>query len=233
MKKLLSILCLLFAFASTLSAQDYAGITKFLGIPIDGTKSEMIQKLKAKGFVYAGAYSNADLVGEFNGQDVEVSVVTNNNKVYRVAVFDRYYSNESDIKIRFNTLCRQFENNSKYCANIEDQTIPNEDDISYEMSINSKRYQAVFYQHIDGVIDPENLNEYLLTKFTQEQIDNPTDEEAAQINEIKIEVVGVVLADRFSILDRSVWFMIHEEHGRYKILMFYDNELNRSKGEDL
>ena len=233
MKRLLSILCVLFVFVFTLSAQNSAGITKFLGIPIDGTKSEMIQKLKAKGFADAGVYSSADLVGEFNGRDVEVSVVTNNNKVYRVAVFDRYYSSETEIKIRFNTLCSQFENNSKYYATTEDQTISDEEDISYEMSVHSKRYQAAYYQHRDDVIDSKDINEYLLTKFTQEQIDNPTDEEAAQINEIKIGVASVALADLFSIFDRSVWFMIHEEYGRYKILMFYDNELNRSNGEDL
>ena len=233
MKKLLSISFLLFAFAFTLSAQDSTGITKFLGIPIDGFKSEMIQKLKAKGFTDAGSYSSADLVGEFNGQDVEISVVTNNNKVYRIAVFDRHYSSESDIKIRFNTLCRQFENNSKYYATKEDKTISDEEDISYEIRVKSKRYEAAFYQHRDGVIDPENINEYLLTKFTQEQIDNPTEEEAAQILDTKIEVASVALADLYSISDRSVWFMIHEEFGRYKILMFYDNELNRSNGEDL
>lgn len=27
-------------------------VTQFLGIPVDGTKTEMVQKLKAKGFKY-------------------------------------------------------------------------------------------------------------------------------------------------------------------------------------
>lgn len=69
----------------------------------------MIQKLKAKGFQYnsSGDY----LTGEFNGRNVLLKVVTNNNKVYRIAVTDAKNSNETDIKIRFNTLCRQFKNN--------------------------------------------------------------------------------------------------------------------------
>lgn len=69
----------------------------------------MIQKLKAKGFQYnsSGDY----LTGEFNGRDVRISVVTNNNKVYRIMVVDDNNSDETSIKIRFNTLCRQFENN--------------------------------------------------------------------------------------------------------------------------
>ena len=54
-------------------------VTKFLGIPVDGAKSDMIQKLKEKGFV-PSSYKDM-LEGEFNGTDVYISVVTNNNKV--------------------------------------------------------------------------------------------------------------------------------------------------------
>lgn len=42
MKNLLVILTII--FSCTVNAQD---VTKFLGIPVDGSKSEMIQKLKA------------------------------------------------------------------------------------------------------------------------------------------------------------------------------------------
>ena len=48
-------------------------VTKFLGIPVDGSKSEMIQKLKAKG--YTSSQHNKDiLVGEFNGTDVNIHI---------------------------------------------------------------------------------------------------------------------------------------------------------------
>lgn len=33
--------------------------------------------------------------------------------------------------------------------------------------------------------------------------------------------------------NRVVWFMIDEEYGRYKILMFYDNGYNQANGDDL
>lgn len=82
-------------------------VTTFLGIPVDGTKSDMIQKLKAKGFTYDATYDM--LEGEFNGKDVEVLIVTENNKVYRICLIDKNETTESQIKIRFNTLCRQFE----------------------------------------------------------------------------------------------------------------------------
>ena len=138
-------LLLLRLVSATVYAQKE--VTKFLGIPVDGYKSEMIQKLKAKGFNYN---STKDcLEGEFNGREVEIGVVTNNNKVFRIAVFDKNYSSETDIKIRFNTLCNQFENNSKYLGSKE-QKISENEDVSYEISVNSKRYEAVFYQmHVD------------------------------------------------------------------------------------
>lgn len=69
-------------FAVCASAQK--DVTRFLGIPVDGTKTEMIQKLKAKGF-RPTTYDKETLEGEFNGRDVYVSVVTNNNKVWRIS----------------------------------------------------------------------------------------------------------------------------------------------------
>ena len=148
------LILLLFASTTVFAQKE---VTKFLGIPIDGYKSEMIQKLKAKGYKYN---STADcLEGEFNGRNVIIGVVTNNNKVYRIAVFDKDYSNETDIRIRFNTLCGQFENNSKYIGS-RDQKISESDDISYEISVHSKRYEAVFYQKngAEGEIDSDASN---------------------------------------------------------------------------
>ena len=72
MKKLLIIAML---FMSTM-ANAQKEVTKFLGIPVDGLKPAMMQKLKAKGFVYNQRLDC--LTGEFNGHDVRVSVVTNN-----------------------------------------------------------------------------------------------------------------------------------------------------------
>ena len=177
---------LLLIVSTTVFAQKE--VTKFLGIPVDGFKSEMIQKLKAKGYTYN---STTDcLEGEFNGRDVEIAVVTNNNKVYRIAVFDKNYSNEADIKIRFNTLCSQFENNSKYLGSKE-QRIPDNDDISYEIIVNKKRYEASFYQ---TYADDDSFED---------------------------------------VLNRPVWFMIGEQYGRYRILLFYDNAFNQANGDDL
>lgn len=143
MKKILTVLMLLALSASMIYAQK--DVTRFLGIPVDGTKKEMIRKLVEKGFEYNSTYDR--LEGEFNGAEVVLSVVTNNNKVYRIVVLDQIHQDETNIKIRFNTLCRQFQNNKRY---IPDPTgnfiIPDNEDISYEMTVNDKRYEADFYQ---------------------------------------------------------------------------------------
>ena len=140
MKKILSV-----AFLLMLSVALYAQkeVTKFLGIPVDGSKSSMIQKLKNKGFVY---YPSADyLEGEFNGQQVDVFIATNNNKVYRIMVCDKNTYDEGQIKIRYNTLCRQFATNQKYVP-ISAEELSEREDISYEMTINKKQYQAGYAQ---------------------------------------------------------------------------------------
>lgn len=87
-------------------------VTKFLGIPVDGTKQEMEQKLKNKGFVQINGLSG--LSGEFNGKDVFVLIQTVKGKVWRLNIIDQRASTETLIKEHFNNLCEQFKNNPKY-----------------------------------------------------------------------------------------------------------------------
>lgn len=119
-------------------------VTKFLGIPVDGTKTEMIQKLKVKGFTYD--IKNDRLIGDFNGIKSNIRIITNKGKVCRIYICDESTYNEADIRIRFNTLLRQFENNENYEASPVNEYIDEDEDISYEMTCNNKRYEAVFYQ---------------------------------------------------------------------------------------
>jgi hypothetical protein len=110
-------------------------------------------------------------------------------------------------------------------------TISDNEDISYELSVNNKRYEAVFYQlpskELDSTALKKELYDFLLKKYTQEQISNPTEE--IQEN-ITLEGISYML-DKYS--KKVVWFMISELYGNYYITMFYDNEYNRANGEDL
>jgi len=116
-------------------------VIKFLGIPVDGTKKEMISKLETKGYEY-DATADA-LVGEFNGTNVLIQVQTVNNRVWRIGVLDATYTDEANIKIRFNTLFDQLSNNGKYKLE-NGRRLKDNDDISYEMLVHKKRFDASF-----------------------------------------------------------------------------------------
>ncbi len=143
MKRILVFLAL---FATTISLTAQENVVKFLGIPVDGTKEEMVRKLKEKGFSTSKYLENC-LTGEFNGRESNVFIVTNRNKVWRIVVTDAVGTSEGQIKIRFNSLYRQFLNNSKYTpASYKDDSLSEDEDISYEMTVHNKQYQAVFNQ---------------------------------------------------------------------------------------
>ena len=174
------------------------------------------------------------LEGEFNGTQVYVFMVTNNNKVYRIALADVTKRDERNIKIRFNELCRQFANNPKYFSMQDDQTIPEDEDISYEISAHEKRYEAVFFQKpdsaaiaADSVALKKRFETILLSKYTEEQLENPTEEIQSEFAKLVWEY-GVEVLDK-----KRVWFIISELRGEYYITMFYENEYNRANGEDL
>ena len=126
MKKLLSTTMLLMLSIMAYAQHD---VTRFLGIPVDGSKDEMVRKLKEKGF--RNDLTTEALVGEFNGANVNVFVATNNNKVCRIMVADANTVDERSIQIRFNRLCEQFANNPKYIT-FQVYTIPEDEDIAYE-----------------------------------------------------------------------------------------------------
>lgn len=199
-----------------------------MGIPIDGFKPEMIKKLKEKGFV--SSTTDKDILeGEFNGTQVNVHVATNNNKVCRIILCDAHQRDETDIKIRFNKLCQQFKNNSKYIS-LDDYTIPEDEDISYEMRVNSKRYEAIFYQNpviTDSLAIANDIKEITLQKYSEKELENPTDD-------VKTDITKMSLSYAMDLMSKKpVWFMISEFYGKYYITMFYDNEYNRANGEDL
>lgn len=207
-------------------------VTKFLGIPVDGTKSAMVQKLKAKGFTYNAA--DDEFSGEFNGKSVNVRIVTNNNKVYRIFVSDAIGSTEGNIKINFNRLCNQFGKNDKYVPQnvFGEYEIGEEEDISYEMSVHQKRYQAAYYQISEADKDTTGFTQWAIekvaSKYTEEERQNLSEEEAQRF---MIELLMDYIKEKVS--HKSVWFMISERFGRYYINIFYDNELNAANGEDL
>lgn len=206
-------------------------VTTFLGIPVDGYKTEMRKKIISKGFTPKKINGNEYFEGEFNGTDVHLYIGTNNNKVYRIMLCDVKTLDEADIKIRFNRLVGQFEKNKRYLSLI-DQTVPDDEDISYQMLVNNKVYEAVYYQmpdfeKVDTVALEEQIKEEILGKYTEEELDNLNEEEKEQI-------IKATIGMGFELISKKpVWFRICEQYGEYYITMYYDNEYNHADGEDL
>jgi hypothetical protein len=147
MKKILSLAFLLMLSLSVFAQRQ---VTKFLGIPVDGSRTAMIEKLKDKGFTEE-KYGD-DLEGQFNGKDVSIYVQTNNNKVWRIIVTYMNNLDKEQIKMQYNRLINQFYNNPRYKV-VNAEGLTSKDDIYQEVSINKKQYQASFRQ----LPDDENI----------------------------------------------------------------------------
>ena len=225
--KIVSLL-VLFLLPFSALAQD---VTTFLGIPVDGTKSQMRKKIIAKGFSPKMEAGQEYFSGEFNGVKVDLFIGTNNKKVYRIMLCDVAKLDEANIKVRFNNLVSQFEKNKKYIS-LGKQYLSDYENISYEMNVNNKIYQAVFYQVPDTTkLDFKSITNEIIqelsSKYTKDQLNNPSDE-------IKKEIASAVSERTFDIINKkTVWFKIESLFGMYFIVMYYDNGYNQANGEDL
>lgn len=217
-----SIIITLLVAAVTLCANAQKDVTKFLGIPVDGSKTEMIRKLKAKGFKSSSQDKNI-LEGIFNGRKVNVFINTNGNKVCRLMVCDADLMDERSIQIRFNTLCSQFSNNPKYVSLLDNELIPEDEDIAREIIIKNKRYDAIFFQKPEQMLDTAVFEEYIKTVCGENDLANLSPEKKDELTKQLMDIS----------LKKPVWFMISNAFGKYYISMFYDNEYNRANGEDL
>ena len=197
MKKTL-LIALLTLFCTVCLAQN-SGPLKFLGIPIDGTEAQFAAKLKAKGFTYSTLTEGYK--GQFNGKPVDVYIHTNHNLVDRVYVAFPYTTEES-IRNEFNRLLGQFKDTGKYMDLSMNEEIPEDEDISYEISVKNKRYQASF-SYYDSDRDPvafmdallDKLSEFLteeqlakLKEYIKKAVDTPEDQREALQAEMMVEM---------------------------------------------
>ena len=240
MKRLLSFVIGILIMCFTVFGQSESTL-KFLGIPVDGSKSEMVAALKDKGFRYDS--NSGFLVGDFNGRESHIGIVENHGKVYRVVVFDANTYDAGQIKIRFNNLIHQFENsNGKYYYTVPNNPIPEDEDISYEISVNNKQYSAEFiYNPLYG---NDELRDRLINEVIEELgLEKIKDEKTAggitygefysdkdKYNQLISSLVGLKI---IQMSNSSVWFTICNHYGEYFIGIYYDNLINKPNGEDL
>ena len=232
MKRLLSFIIGMFIMCSTVFGQSESTL-KFLGIPVDGSKSEMVAALKSKGFEYD---SESDfLIGDFNGKKSHIGIVENHGKVYRVVVFDADTYDAGEIRIRFNNLIHQFENNDKYYYIVPNDIIPEDEDIHYEIIVHDKQYIAEFiYNPLYG---NDELRDKVINEAVEESKENIKDEKDIEFYSDKDNydklISAIVSLKVIQMSNSSVWFKIFEHYGKYYIGLYYDNSLNAPNGEDL
>ena len=242
MKRLLSFVIGILIMCSTVFGQSESTL-KFLGIPVDGSKSEMVKALKAKGFEYD---SESDfLIGDFNGKKSEIGIVENHGKVYRVVVFNANTCDEGQLKIRFNNLIHQFENNDKYFYIFPNDIIPEDEDIHYEILVHKKQYIAEFRYNplygndelrdrlINEAVEESKL--FLEEKKDEKTIDGITYGEFYSDKDNYDQLISAQVSLKVHQMSKnsSVWFKIFEHYGKYYIGLYYDSLLNAPNGEDL
>lgn len=247
MKRITTFLLLLVACITMQAQVDSIVIQKlaeadlrpqFLGIPVDGTKSDMISALKAKGFKYDERFDN--LKGQFNGKEVTVLIRTNHDIVDRICV-DYVTADESQIIIQYNTLLRQFQNNAKYIELIENESIDSKEDVSYELAVHHKTYQASFaYYPVD--LSLKRLSELYKANWQASRTRDYEGTPLEDVTEEQLEALEKYTEENWDSMfqlimmtnwPNSVWFDLHESGTRYSITIFYDNKANEPNGEDL
>lgn len=216
----------IFAIAQSIdSAKD---VTRFLGLPVDGTEKEMTRALIEKGFEANKIGDSNFLTGRFNDENVMIWIHSNNNKIYRVVVTDEVSRNKHQIKRRFNELCYQFEHNPNYIV-AADQRIPAAEDIAYEKS-RGKDYQAYFFQEPDEEILYQLAKERVHETYTEEQIQAILKEGSKEkLTDIYAAVKREILSNKvvyISIIGRG-------DEDDYRIAIYYENGYNASNGRDL
>ena len=210
-------------------AQNHS--TKFLGIPIDGAKQEMIRNIQSKGFIY-----NRQLdcfTGVFNGEKVVVALRTYNEKVCQVSVINLQTYSEKQVKDKFNNLMKQFNNHPNYISATLDQTyIDKKERLSKEITKNGKKYAAYYLQithDLDTTIWMKDMD-----RITQGVVEQLADRDS--ISEHEKDLVGQYIEQKAMIqqyLNNIVWFRIIENNGKYSIALYYDNLYNQPSGSDL
>lgn len=161
MKRFLVFIFACFVFFGLSAQKD---VTKFLGIPVDGSGKEMIEKLKDKGFTYS--QKDDALIGVFNGETVVVDIDMQNDKVWRVIIEDLTTRDEEQIVTRFNSLVRQFENSENYMPFELNQAIRSDENLAYDMANRGLIYRAGFYQKGDSwLMNDERFVWFMIVKI--------------------------------------------------------------------
>lgn len=224
MKRLFFLITVLLSLSHNLYAAD--GVTQFLGIPVDGPKSEMIQKLKAMGYEYVEGEDF--FTGYYFGNPVYLFIQTNNDKVSRIILYDINQRTEEEIKYRFNALYDKFATSDRYVRlGKKDVILTEKDKLAYEMKQHNRIHKAVFRQIKET--DPD-LNMSMATApavgVRQIELDKLKFDYKERRRRMHARAIGYVNRHNQESFPSQVWFVISERFGKFGMVMLYDNVPN-------
>lgn len=225
MKRLFSVISLLLVVFLSLAKDN---TIKFLGHPVDGSKTAMHAHLLKKEFKYDSELNC--YFGKFNGKNSKILLSTNHGKVDRVfVVFPTETKN--DIIYEYNGLLEQFDGNEKYTSLYENEKIPLTEDIYEEITFNNKRYGASYYYTYDLDTSKvyEIVSEELVKRIPSEDAYNELSRK--EQHDLNMQLLAITFE---KLCTGTVWFTIFKQgYDEYYIGLYYDNLNNRPKGEDL
>ena len=229
---LLISLCEILSYAQHNGLKD---ITTFLDIPIDGNKKDLWNKIKEKRYKQTKFGNTKSLKGRFNGKDVFITIDTNGDKVWRVIVVDGVSYNKNSIATHFNNLCYHFQDSPKYLSSENGhQTIPDGEDIDYEMKYNNKRYEAIYFQRPNKEMEDSLVNKPAFGDLRPMVINGELD---SLPEDKRNDIITDAYYKRYLEIasKKLVWFKIQEfGTGEYRIAIYYENVYNDgANGEDL
>lgn len=119
--------------------------TVFMGVKVDGSKSDVVRKLKSAGF--SDGTKPYDLTGEVNGKMSEVSILTHKGKVWRIEVRDYSpYASADDAVRRYNRLIDVFRKDNSYTEYEQNPYTSETERTFFEEYIREGFYYAEFFQ---------------------------------------------------------------------------------------
>ena len=202
----------------------------FLGVPVDGTKSDVINALTSRGFAYD--LDEEGMLGEFEGENVFLHISENKaGKVYQIMVY--FHTKESakeNIEV-YNKLVNRFNADStNYWSFYEEELIP--ENVNLDSLIKEEEGEIwaeyLLTQQLDTAAYLQNTFAALLSKFTPEQIKNPTEEQRSEMVAIMQQEISKLHSGRVFI----GLFKDEEEKGKYNVILYIYNQKNEDPEEE-
>ena len=194
----------------------------FVGVPIGGTKSQMIKALETKGFEVD---YKEEMTGMFNGEEVTVKISTNRGIVDRILVEYPVHFNVNDNRIKYNMLLSRFNRNAKYVSVNPRTEIPADEEIFWKLNANSKYYDAVYFYLQKGIDAGQWVDRF--KKEFQKQYNKPLTGLSYEEMEESLFCLPKDISDAVC---GVVWFTMVNISC---ISINYINFKNRPRGEDL